>query len=405
MTTLRTPWRVQILIYLLAFGSFYQQSVLLPVLPRYAGDLGISVGLIGLLLAARFIVPALFAAQLGEWTARFGLTRSLIWVGVGTILTTPLYLIADNVPLLFLAQVVNGSLYMATWICAQTYATRVPDRDWVVGVFATITAVGMTVGPLVGGYLLDVSGYTAAFGAYAAGALLMLVVAWQLGNHPAGAPTKPRPRARGQALVLLRRPAIQAAFLFSFICLFTISMRGNFLPIFLEEGAMSASAIGLILAAGSLGQAAIRPFTNILLRRTGLVVTMVVAALIAVVGLTVMPLTSLVWLLMALAFAHGVGAGLHQSLGLVLLAEATSDDERGYAVGLRATVNQVSSAGAPLLAGGLADVSGTKSAFYVIGGLLLLSTFSLRSVLQRAERHRKAGSSTQAVNIAPKEAT
>jgi MFS family permease len=168
---------------------------------------------------------------------------------------------------------------------------------------------------------------------------------------------------------------------------------------------MSASAIGLILAAGSLGQAAIRPFTNILLRRTGLVVTMVVAALIAVVGLTVMPLTSLVWLLMALAFVHGVGAGLHQSLGLVLLAEATSDDERGYAVGLRATVNQVSSAGAPLLAGGLADVSGTKSAFYVIGGLLLLSTFSLRSVLQRAERHRKAGSSTQAVNIAPKEAT
>ncbi len=405
MTTLRTPWRIQILIYLLAFGSFYQQSVLLPVLPRFAGDLGISVSLIGALLAARFIVPALFAAQLGEWTARFGLRRSLIWVSVGTILTTPLYLIATNVPLLLLAQVVSGSLYMATWICAQTYATRVPDRDWVVGVFATITAVGMTVGPLVGGYLLDASGYPAAFAAYAAGALLMLVVAWRLGDHPAGAPTQPRPRARGQALVLLRRPAIQAAFLFSFICLFTISMRGNFLPIFLEEGAMSASAIGMILAAGSLGQAAIRPFTNILLRRTGLVVTMVVAALIAVVGLTAMPLTSLVWLLMALAFAHGVGAGLHQSLGLVLLAEATSDQERGYAVGLRATVNQVSSAGAPLLAGGLADVSGTKSAFYIIGGLLLLSTVGLRGVLQRAERQRSADLSTSPVTIAPKEAT
>ncbi len=405
VTTLRTPWRIQILIYLLAFGSFYQQSVLLPVLPRFAGDLGISVALIGALLAARFIVPALFAAQLGEWTARFGLRRSLIWVSIGTILTTPLYLIATNVPLLLLAQVVSGSLYMATWICAQTYATRVPDRDWVVGVFATITAVGMTVGPLVGGYLLDASGYPAAFGAYAVGALLMLVVAWQLGDHPAGAPTKPRPRPRGQALVLLRRPAIQAAFLFSFICLFTISMRGNFLPIFLEEGAMSASAIGMILAAGSLGQAAIRPFTNILLRRTGLVITMVVAALIAVVGLTAMPLTSLVWLLMGLAFVHGVGAGLHQSLGLVLLAEATSDEERGYAVGLRATVNQVSSAGAPLLAGGLADLSGTKSAFYIIGGLLLFSTVGLRTVLQRAERQRAAHSSTQAGTIATKEAT
>src|SRR5690606_4442544 len=181
----RTPWRVQLLIYGLAFLCFYQQSVLFPVLPRFASDLGISVTLVGLVLAARFIVPALFAAQMGEWTARFGLKRSLVWVSVGTVLTTPLYLVADSLALLLLAQVVNGSLYMAAWIASQTYATRVPDRDWVLGVFAAVTAVGLTVGPIVGGLALDHSGYPAAFGAYAAGAALLAVVAWLLGAHPA----------------------------------------------------------------------------------------------------------------------------------------------------------------------------------------------------------------------------
>src|SRR5690606_20181402 len=100
------------------------------------------------------------------------------------VLTTPLYLVADNLALLVLAQVINGSLYMAAWIASQTYATRVPDRDWVLGVFATVTAVGMTVGPIVGGVALDTGGYPAAFGAYAFGALALGVVAWLLRGHP-----------------------------------------------------------------------------------------------------------------------------------------------------------------------------------------------------------------------------
>lgn len=385
-----TPWRIQILIYLLAFGSFYQQSVLMPVLPRLAGDLGLTVTMIGVALAARFIVPAFFAAQIGEWTARFGLRRSLFWTGVLTIVTTPLYMIADSLVLLLLAQVVSGTLYMATWIASQTYATRVPDRDWVLGIFATVTAVGMTVGPVVGGFALDLGGYNVAFGAYAVGALLMAVTAWLLGNHPAGQPTEPKPRSSGQAAELLRRPGIQAAFLFSFICLFMIGLRGNFLPLYLEDQSFSASAIGIILAAGSLGQAAIRPFTGVVLRTGGLVVTMMSAAVIAILGLSVVPLTGLQWLLMALVFAHGVGAGLHQSLGLVLLADNTSDSERGYAVGLRATINQLASAGAPVLAGVVADSLGLSASFYIIGATLLASTWWLYRVLSRADAQRRA---------------
>lgn len=380
----RTPWRVQLLIYLLGFGCFYQQSVLSPVLPRFAGELGLSVAMVGLVLSARFLVPALFAAQLGEWTARFGLRRSLVLSAAGMVLATPLYLVSTDLWVLLLAQVVNGSLYMVSWIAAQTYTTRVPDRDWVVGIFATVTAIGMTVGPLVGGVALDLGGYGAAFATYAAGAALMGVAALLLGRHPGGAPTEPRPRPKGQLATLLGRPGLQAAFVFSFICIFAISLRGNFLPVFLEAHAMSASAIGVILAAGSLGQAVVRPFTSLVMRRGGLRTTMTVAALLAVTGLAVMPLTTVAALLVMLAFVHGAGAGLHQSLGLVLLADNTSDAERGYAVGLRATVNQVSSAGAPLLAGGVAAATGVAGAFYLIGVLLLLATGWLDQVLRRA---------------------
>jgi sugar phosphate permease len=80
----------------------------------------------------------------------------------------------------------------------------------------------------------------------------------------------------------------------------------------------------------------------------------------------------------------------------VLLADYTSDAERGYAVGLRATINQVSSAGAPLLAGVFADALGMKPAFYLTGIILLGSTIWLYRVLQRAQQTRRAAAALAA---------
>lgn len=380
----RTPWRYQILIYLLAFGTFFLQSVLLPVLPRYGAELDISVAMMGVMLSARFVVPAFFAAQLGSWTSRFGLKNSLIVVSIGMFATTYLYIIANSLTMLFIAQIVSGTFYLAAWIAAQTYSTRVPDRDFVVGIFATITAVGMTVGPIVGGYAMDHFGFNGGFFAYAAGALMLLVTAVLLGDHAAGKPTeKPNGKKGNGDITLLLRPGIQVAFIFSFICLFLISVRGNYLPLMFEANGMNATTVGLILAAGSLGQAVVRPFTQVLIRSFNMSGTLLVAASIAIVGLALIPATGVVGLLVTFALVHGMGAGLHQSLGLTLLADYTTDQERGYAVGLRATINQISSAAAPLVAGFLAGGLGMEGAVYVIAALMAGLLFWLYAVIQK----------------------
>ena len=391
MNGLRHDTRRQLLLYGIAFGCFFQQSVLFPVLPLYVGEFGVSVAVIGFVLSARFLIPAMIAAQIGAWTSRLGLRRSLIGAGLAMTGAAGLYLVSDSVATLLLAQVVNGVLYLFAWIAAQTYATRMPNRDFVLGIFATTTAVGMAVAPILGGLALDLGGFDWAFGLYGAGALALAANALALGDTPIGRPMAPKHRAHsGRTRELLARPGLQAAFLFSFLCLFTISMRGNVVPLFLDEIGYSASLIGLVLGAGSLGQAAVRPFTHVLLRNFSLTTTMVLAVAFAIVGLAAMPFLPLSGVLLVLAFMHGGGAGLHQSLGLVLVADDTSDDERGFAVGVRATVNQVAVAIAPIAAGLVAAMAGLGPMLVILAAALALTIPFLRRVLRRADASRQA---------------
>lgn len=387
----RSDTRRQLLLYGIAFGCFFQQSVLFPVLPRFASELGLSVALVGAVLSARFLVPAMIAAQIGAWTSRLGLRRSLIGAGLAMTGAAALYLLSDNVAMLLIAQIVNGVLYLFAWIAAQTYATRMPNRDFVLGIFATTTAIGMAVAPILGGIALDLGGYDWAFGLYGIGALALTINAIALGDAAIGRPMPPKTRrGSGRTRELLARPGLQAAFLFSFLCLFTISLRGNVVPIYLEDIGYSASLVGVVLGAGSLGQAAVRPFTHLLLRSFSLSATMILAVAFAIAGLAVMPFLPVTGVLLVLAFLHGGGAGLHQSLGLVLVAEGTSDDERGYAVGLRATINQIAVAIAPVAAGIVAALAGLGPMLVVLSAGLALTIPFLRRVLHRADASRNA---------------
>lgn len=361
------------LVYLLGAACFFQNGLIGPIVARFADQhLGLSLATVGFVLAMRNFAPALFAAYIGTWVTRFGLRRSLGVTGLLTALTGGLYLIADSYILLMLAQVLGGLFYLGSWIGAQTYATGLPDRERVLGVFSTFTAIGMAVAPPLGGLAYDLGGYEAAFWVYIIGAAGQLLIVHQLADISMGtaapkARAAKQPAQKGRFMTIMSRPGIQTAFLFSFVCLFAINARMTFIPVHFQQLGYSASFIGLILSAGSIGQAAVRPFTNAGLRLLGLTNLLVVSSALGIFGLFTLPFFSTTWIILVLAFLHGAGAGLHQSVGLVLVADHSTDDERGYAVGLRATVNQVSGTVAPALLGSMSQLWGLATSFSSIG--------------------------------------
>jgi MFS family permease len=386
MAAMSTARSRQWLAYSLAFVCFFQTNVMAPVLPRYAAEqLGLSLAAVGFVLASKSIVPTFFAAAMGEWETRIGIRRSLVGAALVTTLAGLLYLVAGSYVMLLLAQVLGGIFYMAVWIGTQNYATRLPDRGRVLGVFSTFTALGQAAAPVVGGYAFDQGGYRATFFAYILASLLLVLLALMLDEPAASSPSKAGASRPARFTEIVSRPGIQTAFLFSFICLFLINTRASFVPVYLQQLGLSGSVTGLILAAGSVGQAVLRPFTKELIRTFGLTGLLVMAGLAGIAGLHLIPLTGTTAVIAGMVFLHGIGVGLHQPIGLMMVADHTTAAERGYAVGLRGTVNQIASTAAPFLVGAAAQAWGIRNSFFLMGGLLLLITLAMPGVARRAQ--------------------
>lgn len=394
------------LIYALGVTCFFQMTVLAPVLPRFAEEqLGLDVGATGLVLAARTLVPVLFAAGLGSWGVRIGLRRFMLWAAALTFVSGFLYFTATDFASLVVAQILGGTFHLAVWISVQTYATNMPDRARVVGVFSTFTAVGMALAPVAGGVSFDYGGYNASFAVYALVGFIQTLLITRLRpwgpratdkgkakttqtrqQKPAATTKRTRVTETSSRWAILSRPGIQAAFLFSFICLFAINSRTTFLPVYMQQLGTTSTVIGVLMAIGSLGQAALRPFTADALRLFGLPGVLVGASLLGVAGFFVLPLFTSHIVIALLMLIHGAGAGLQQSVGLLMLAEHSTEQERGFAVGLRATANQISSTAAPATLGLLIQRTGVTGGFAINGLALALLIVVMGMLAVKTER-------------------
>ena len=88
------------------------------------------------------------------------------------------------------------------------------------------------------------------------------------------------------------------------------------------------------------------------------------------------PLFSSVWLLAAVSFLLGVGAGVGQPLSMTLVFNASPKGREGEAAGMRITVNQVAHFVIPLFFGAVGSAAGyaavflTNASFLAAGGYI-----------------------------------
>jgi len=165
----------------------------------------------------------------------------------------------------------------------------------------------------------------------------------------------------------MRMPGVQVALGFSFVSLFALGIRQSFVPVYLAGIGYSSTAIGVLLTVASICSVAVRPLTPYLLRVMGRGRLIFCAMAAAIAGVSLTPLFTGMVPLMILVSMNGLGAGFHQPLGLVLIAEETEGAARGVAVGMRSAVSNLAIAASPVVLGGAATVLGLTPGFGVAG--------------------------------------
>ena len=373
-------------LFVTAFIDMVGLTMIMPLLPFYAEQLGASATVVGLLIAAFSLAQLLVAPLWGRSSDRYGRRPAIL---AGLLVTSVAYVLfglAGSLPLLLLSRLLQG-VGGGTIGVVQAYvadASPVEQRTRSLGWLSAVTSLGAVAGPAFGSLMIAIGGRSAPGLAAAGLALLVAGFAWRFlresrlqttsGGH--------MPRTTGRAAVsgILTRwsaPASRLIWIYA-VAIGAFYGTGQTAPLLLARrfaiternvgffimylGGMGVLIRSLVLgpAVDRLGEARLSRLGVVLLA-IGLAATGLASGFpMLALGFTCMPFGT--------AFLFPCVTGL--------LSRVVPARDRGLYMGVQHTFGGVSRVAFPVAAGVLMDRFGVGVPFWVAGALVLL-TFPL----------------------------
>lgn len=347
-------------------------GILLPVLPLYLKDEGVSLSLVGLIIAGAGLGSAMVGLPAAAVAERFGNDRMMLMgivISAATILVFPLTSVA--VVLLGL-RVVGGfgvgsmgqsrNLFIARNVEAQ-YRGRVSSF---MGGTHRLTFV---IGPVLGGFIADQWGYAAAFtvsGIVTSTALVWIVLpGGSESNH-----AKPPPPVSVRPALRRYRRLLLTGGTGAFLIMAAREGRYVVVPLIADQFELSSAEIGLLISVGTAIDFAFFPIAGWIMDRFGRLYAVVPFFSLMAVGLILLGLAGSTSGVVVASIVMGVGNGLTSGSMLTVASDLAPADAQGPFI---AGFNLMSSGGlfvGPFLVGWLADVFGIDVSAYGLAAIL-----------------------------------
>ena len=340
---------------LAAFGS------VLPDVQTRLEDFGARGWLIGLILAAYFLVQTLASPLWGKFGDRWGRKLPLVLCFSLSSGSFVLYGLAGNNLLVLASRVVAG-LAAANVALAQAEVAALHEeeaRPAALGRLSAATTSGLILGPAVGGWLSHVGGsFLLGMSAASLSALAALALALAIPKRPTPRPT-PSPTGRPRAhLALLRDiPALALLFVLAATAWFALAcLEGTFGRLIRAQLGYGPREYGLIFGYEALlGVLVQTMLLGSLTKRLSAVTLLRLGYGLQGIGLGLTPFApSLAWLF-AYSTLYAVGAGVANPTVNALCSAVTPSDRQGEMFGLLQAARSVGFLLGPLLGGMLFD--------------------------------------------------
>lgn len=167
-------------IFLIVFIDLLGFGIIIPLLPYFAETFHANPTQIGLLVASYSLFQFIAAPILGRLSDRYGRKRILVISQIGSAIGFLILGLADSLPLLFLARVIDG-ITGGNISVAQAYMadiTNKKNRAKGMGLLGAAFGLGFMFGPAIGGILSTYSFSTPSF--FAAAIALLAAVSSSL---------------------------------------------------------------------------------------------------------------------------------------------------------------------------------------------------------------------------------
>ncbi|MBT9492702.1 MAG: MFS transporter [Paucibacter sp.] len=369
------PWLVGSLIAIHACMAVTRMAASLWVLHQGHGEWAV-----GLLLSLFAVTPMLLAMWAGRQADRFGLHRPVgiaVLMGLGGALVA---LAGQGLWTIGLSCLLSGGALSVAAVAIQREAGQMADEPSelkrVFGWMALGPALSNALAPVAAGLLIDYVSFRAAF----ALAVLLPMLAWGLALKVPRHTPKPQ-RAGGRAKPaweLLRLPALRYLLLLNVVLASAWDAHSFVVPVIGHAKGLSASNIGLVLAAFAVAAIVVRLAIIRWAERLDEIVALRVAMLMAAATLA-----AYAWLpgtpgLMLGSALLGLALGSVQPMVMAMLHQVTPADRQGQALGLRMVATNGATVAMPVGFGLLAAASVSAAPLWLMAAVLLLAQWPAR---------------------------
>ncbi len=365
-----TPATAALLVTSLAFHvDTLLYYLLVPLLPRYARDLGLNPMKVGVLFGSYAVALLLATFPVAVLTDRYGRRAPMLWGLGGLAATTLLFAISSQYWLLVLARFLQGIAGAATWLPGMALlADYFPSesRGRAMGTAFAAANLGVLIGPPVSGFLDQHAGPSAPFllGAGlvvldAAGRFFLLSdVAQERG------PRLPFRQLLSNPVIRLFAGAMALGSGFW-------ALLESTLPVDLDHRlALSPYRIGLCFAAAALTQSLTAPLMGRLSDRIGRAKVLRMGLVLALVLLPLPALVPRAWMVVVAMMGLGCTASLIMSPCSPALADQVERQGSHSFASAFSILNLAYSVGmmvGPLVGGALVQVMGLPAALGLCG--------------------------------------
>jgi MFS family permease len=309
-------------------------AAIVPLLPTYVDDFGLTKTGAGI-LAAAYPAGTFLGALPGGWlTARIGV-RPTVVLGLSTLIVSSLaFAFASSIVVLDLARFVQGLGGAASWAGAVGWLVGAAPRERrgeLIGSAMAAAIVGALGGPVLGAAAVAI-GPEIVFSAVALAGVGLLV--WAL-RTPARPPGGPPPTIR-VVLGALREPRIGTGMWLIVLVGLMFGTLDVLAPLRLDELGATAAAIGATFLVAAALEASESPVIGRLSDRHGRVLPALVGLSAAGVMVALLPWPEEAWVLVAVVLVAAPSIGILWTPSMAMLSDGADDRglEQGYAVAL-----------------------------------------------------------------------
>lgn len=373
-------------VYLPVIAGTIGVALLVPVLPLYLKDSGLSLGTTSVVLAAVGLGAALGSLPTGSLLAKFGERRVLFASLAALAVSTALLGLTTVVALLVAFRMAAGAANVALRLSRQTYiARRVlgEHRGRSMAMIGGSFRFSLLIGPLLGGWLADTAGFTATF--IVAGGFAALGVLPPLISGPHHLPPRTDTVAVRQfGVVEAMRTHWRLLLVSGIVPLLVATAReGRFvvLPLISDDLGLSPTAVGAVIAVGTGADLLLFPAAGYVMDRFGRLAAMVPAFGTIAVGLLMLAAADSTRSVVTAGAVIGIGNGLSSGTMLTLGSDLAPSDATGpFLAGLAAMQDGGRVVG-PLLVGVIGAGAGLGAASVALAAVLIAAVIWLVFVI------------------------